>query len=193
MDVKIGEDGFSEIATFNCAPGYYVSGSSALHCEKGVWDGREPECKREYYQSIFTLEYICTATIIMYNECMVEYVVQKFLVQYNSISECSVNKTELAIVLIFNVSAAIDCGAPDAPLNGIVEFEDTRFMRIAHYKCDACHALKGYETRVCKRSGLWSKTTPECRPANGKQFRTLYSDMHNRRYAQKYVPLELMC
>ena len=84
MDVKIGEDGFSEIATFNCAPGYYVSGSSALHCEKGVWDGREPECKREYYQSIFTLEYICTATIIMYNECMVEYVVQKFLVQYNS-------------------------------------------------------------------------------------------------------------
>ncbi|XP_064394453.1 sushi, von Willebrand factor type A, EGF and pentraxin domain-containing protein 1-like [Halichondria panicea] len=106
MDVKIGEDGFSEIATFNCAPGYYVSGSSALHCEKGVWDGREPECK------------------------------------------------------------PIDCGAPDAPLNGIVEFEDTRFMRIAHYKCDACHALKGYETRVCKRSGLWSKTTPECRPAN---------------------------
>ncbi len=45
---KIGEDGLSEIATFSCAPGYYVSGSSALHCENGAWDDREPECKREH-------------------------------------------------------------------------------------------------------------------------------------------------
>ncbi len=55
IDLQIGEDGFSEIATFNCAPGYYVSGSSALHCEKGVWDGREPECKREYYLLILLI------------------------------------------------------------------------------------------------------------------------------------------
>ncbi|XP_064394458.1 E-selectin-like [Halichondria panicea] len=56
----------------------------------------------------------------------------------------------------------VDCGAPEAPLNGIVEFKDTHFMATAHYKCDACHIRNGYEQRNCKPSGLWSKSVPEC-------------------------------
>ncbi len=91
----------------------------------------------------------------------------KLLVQYKRVFS-----KQQSLQLSFqysHVSAAIDCGAPEAPLNGTVEFKDTHFMATAHYKCDACHAMKGYETRVCKRSGLWSKTTPECRPANGEQ------------------------
>ncbi len=62
----------------------------------------------------------------------------------------------------------MDCGEPEAPTNGTVEFEDTHFMGRAQYKCDACHVLNGYESRICKRSGLWSKTTPECVPADGE-------------------------
>ena len=41
-----GNDG--EIATFSCAPGYYVYGASAIHCAGGVWNNQEPECKREF-------------------------------------------------------------------------------------------------------------------------------------------------
>ena len=49
VNIMIGEDKISEIATFSCVPGYYVSGSSTLRCERGEWDGHEPECKREQY------------------------------------------------------------------------------------------------------------------------------------------------
>ncbi len=62
----------------------------------------------------------------------------------------------------------MDCGKPETPLNGTVEVEDTHFMSVAHYKCDSCHILKGYEQRSCKPSGLWSKSVPECEPMFGK-------------------------
>jgi len=48
LALKDGEDGRSEIAIFTCVPGYYVSGSSAIHCVKGIWDGKEPQCLRKY-------------------------------------------------------------------------------------------------------------------------------------------------
>ena len=48
MDTQVGNDGDSEIATFNCARGYYLVGSSAVQCEDGAWNGKEPKCERMY-------------------------------------------------------------------------------------------------------------------------------------------------
>ena len=73
------------------------------------------------------------------------------------------------------MNTAVDCGEPEAPAHGTVEFEDTHFLSKAHYKCDACYVLNGFNKRSCKPSRQWSKSVPECVLLTG-DWTNLYLD-----------------
>ena len=69
---------------------------------------------------------------------------------------------ECFLLHFVDVHAAVNCGEPAAPINGTVQYDDTTYLSRAHYKCDGCRLLNGYDHRICKRSGIWSKSVPEC-------------------------------
>lgn len=56
----------------------------------------------------------------------------------------------------------IDCGNPESPRNGMVDFSETTFEAIAVYSCNNGYNLVGAERRVCSRLALWSGRVPRC-------------------------------
>ena len=56
----------------------------------------------------------------------------------------------------------INCGDPEIPTNGIVDFTRTTFEAIANYRCVNGYNRIGTERRVCGRLGLWSGRVPRC-------------------------------
>ena len=59
--------------------------------------------------------------------------------------------------------AAVDCGALEDPLNGMVDTtRGTTLGNVATYECDVGYMRVGQLLRVCQTSGLWNGLAPTC-------------------------------
>ena len=56
-----------------------------------------------------------------------------------------------------------DCGTPEIPTNGMVNFSSTILGSIATYKCNEGCTLDGAVQRICKHNSQWSDSMPQCR------------------------------
>ncbi len=59
-------------------------------------------------------------------------------------------------------AAAVDCGVPPSPQHGEVSYQNTSYLSVASYQCEAGYALEGSSQRQCTSSGTWSQTHPVC-------------------------------
>ena len=63
--------------------------------------------------------------------------------------------------LCINIALA-DCGEPESPTNGIVDYNSTVEGSTANYRCNEGYILVGIIQRVCNDSGQWLGGVPEC-------------------------------
>ena len=60
--------------------------------------------------------------------------------------------------------AAVDCGALDNPLNGVVETpQGTILSNLAIYSCNINFVTDDISIRICQENGEWSGVPPTCR------------------------------
>ena len=65
-------------------------------------------------------------------------------------------------LLVFLFHAAVDCGHPGTPDNGVVEVSSTTFESNVSYACSDGYYIDGMSTRFCQASGTWSGHLPSC-------------------------------
>ena len=66
-------------------------------------------------------------------------------------------------LIMLSLFAAVDCGSPPVPTNGIVFSQQTIFQSTAVYSCDIGFMLFGEKRRTCEALGSWSGQTPTCK------------------------------
>lgn len=66
-------------------------------------------------------------------------------------------------LLMYTQYAALgNCGVPEMPTNGTVDFNSTVEGSIANYMCNEGYILDGVILRICEESSLWSDSVPQC-------------------------------
>ena len=56
----------------------------------------------------------------------------------------------------------MDCGQPQEPTNGSVQYESSSFGAMATYTCDMGYVLSGAESALCEDNREWSSQPPMC-------------------------------
>ena len=150
------------VINFTCLSGYVLVGASSIQCNgDGRWSDLLPQClpidcgnpgeplfgRRELtnttYQS--TVNYTCVNDSYQ-------------LVGANT-RECLVNGSwseSLPRCIL------IDCGFPESPMFGAVDFFNTTVGSLAMYYCDDGYKLVGTEQRTCLVNGTWLGIVPSC-------------------------------
>ena len=59
-------------------------------------------------------------------------------------------------------TALADCGTPEVPTNGMINFSSTILGSIVTYKCNEGCTLDGAVQRICEHSSQWSGNMPQC-------------------------------
>ena len=68
----------------------------------------------------------------------------------------------LLYLLVFLFHAAVNCGHPGTPDNGVVDVTTTTFESNVSYACNDGYYIDGMSTRFCQASATWSGHLPSC-------------------------------
>jgi len=58
--------------------------------------------------------------------------------------------------------APLDCGSPNASLNGNVQFSDTTLASVATYSCQPGYTSTSLMSRTCTNTSQWSDAVSVC-------------------------------
>ncbi len=72
-------------------------------------------------------------------------------------------KYYIEVMSVNALSTAVDCGDPDGPENGDVDFSSTAVGSIAAYTCHPGYNLVGDAARLCLVNGNWGGYAPVCK------------------------------
>ena len=127
-------------ASYSCNTGYMFApaANTMRTCTlTGLWDGTEPQCISKKAPMCMPHSEGISRPSARYCEC-----VAHLMHTINTLR-----------------TSGIDCGNPDAPMNGLVEFNETTYQSVAVYSCNEGFILEGDRATTCNLAGQWIANT----------------------------------
>lgn len=150
------------VINFTCLSGYMLVGASSIQCNSdGRWSDALPQClpvdcgdpgeplfgRGELTNTTYrsTVNYTC--------------VNDSYQLVGADTRECLVNGSWSESL---PSCVLIDCGQPESPMFGGVDFFNTTVGSLAMYYCNDGYNLVGIEQQICLVNGTWLGTVPSC-------------------------------
>ncbi|OWK58649.1 CUB and sushi domain-containing protein 1 [Lonchura striata] len=176
---KIGTlTSYGATAIFSCNTGYTLVGSRVRECmANGLWSGAEVRCLAGHCGvpspivngQINGENYNYRGSVVY--QCQPGFRLIGMSVRICQQDHRWSGKTPVCVrmnpVIYFHfVLAAITCGHPGNPPNGLTQGSQFNLNDVAKFQCNPGFRLEGASQSQCLANGQWSSTLPSCRVVN---------------------------
>jgi len=151
------------VATYTCAVGYSLSGSSTRSCQaNGTWDGSSPTC------SVVTCPNLTTTNPLLITVSNFNYIDNGvatynctigYLMSGSDTRTCQVNGTWSGSEPTCSI---VTCPSLFATLPLSLRAPNLTYDSNATYSCATGYSMTGFKTRTCQVDGTWSGSEPTC-------------------------------
>jgi len=151
------------VATYSCAVGYYLSGSSKRLCQaNGTWSGSAPTCLAITCPSltptsplsVTVSDFAYIANGVATYSCVIGYFMSGFETR-----TCQADGTWSGSEPTCSI---VKCPPLTATIPLSVNSPQMTYNSIATYSCETGHSTSGSNTRTCQADGSWSGSEPTC-------------------------------
>ncbi|KAL4228764.1 hypothetical protein ACF0H5_011806 [Mactra antiquata] len=148
-------------AGYTCDKGYELNGTNYLIClSNDKWDDDPPTCDTvDCGNPLIPTNGGTNYTTTTYLSQAEYYCDTGYNVSGSTSALCRASGSWSSTV---PTCTLVDCGDPQGPLNGGVNYTSTTYSSSISYFCDTGYTLDGNDTDMCDASGVWLNGSPTC-------------------------------